>query len=226
MTTLDVPRSLFDDAVAVRRDLHRHPELGFAETRTSGLVADRLRHLGIDVVTGIAKTGVVGVLKGSRPGRTIMLRADMDALPMPDESTHEYRSSIDGIAHACGHDGHVAILLGAAALLADGRDDLAGTVVFFFQPAEEGGGGAREMVNEGALERFGVERAYGLHLTSLLPVGVTAFRAGPLMASADTVDITIRGRGGHASLPHTAVDPIFAASSVVVALQQVVSRHI
>jgi amidohydrolase len=225
-TTIEVPQPLFEDAVATRRDLHRHPELGFAEHRTSAIVAERLRKLGIDVHTGLAKTAVVGVLRGAHPGRTIMLRADMDALPMPEESDHAYRSTQDNVTHACGHDGHVAILLGAAELLADRRDELAGTVVFFFQPAEEGGGGARLMVEEGALERFSVERAYGLHLTSLLPVGVTAFRPGPLMASADTLDITVRGRGGHASLPHTSIDPIFAASSVVVALQQVVSRHI
>ena len=225
-TVLEIPRPLFDEAVQTRRDLHAHPELGFAEHRTAGVVAARLRHLGIDVHEGIAKTGVIGVLHGTRPGRTIMLRADMDALPMPEESDHDYRSTVDGVAHACGHDGHVAILLGAAALVADRRDDLAGTIVFCFQPAEEGGGGASLMVQEGVLERFSVVRAYGLHLTSLLPVGMTAFRAGPLLASADTLDLTVHGRGGHASLPHTSVDPILAASSVVVALQQVVSRQV
>jgi len=224
--TLDVPQELFASAVEMRRDLHRHPELGFAEHRTAGIVATHLRALGIDVHEGIATTGVIGVLRGARPGRTIMLRADMDALPMPEESEHDYRSQNDGITHACGHDGHVAILAAAATLLAARRHDIAGTIVFCFQPAEEGGGGAKRMVDEGVLERFGVERAYGLHLTSLLPVGVTAFRAGPLMASADNIDLTIRGRGGHASLPHTAVDPIFTASSVVVGLQQIVSRHI
>jgi hippurate hydrolase len=150
----------------------------------------------------------------------------MDALPMPEEADHDYRSQVDGVAHACGHDGHVAILAGAAALLADRRDEIAGTIVFCFQPAEEGGGGARHMVEDGVLERFGVERAYGLHLTSLLPVGVTAFRPGPMLASADNIDLTIRGRGGHASLPHTSIDPIFAASSVVVGLQQIVSRQV
>jgi amidohydrolase len=217
---------LFDEAVGTRRDLHRHPELGFAEHRTSALVAERLRRIGLEVHEGIATTGVVGVLRGSKPGRTVMLRADMDALPMPDEGDAPYRSAVDGVAHACGHDGHVAILLAAAALVADRRDDVAGSVVFCFQPAEEGGGGARVMVEQGVIERFGVERAYGLHLTSLLPTGVTAFRAGPLLASSDEFDLVVRGRGGHASLPHTSIDPILTASSVVVGLQQVVSRHV
>lgn len=166
------------------------------------------------------------MLRGLRPGRTIMLRADMDALPMPEENDADYRSSVDGVTHACGHDGHVAILLAAATLLADRREDLAGNVVFCFQPAEEGGGGARVMVEEGIIERFGVERAYGLHLTSLLPTGVTAFRAGPLLASSDEMELVVRGRGGHASLPHMSVDPILTASSVVVGLQQIVSRQV
>ncbi len=223
---IDVPERLFNEAVATRRDIHRHPELGFREHRTSQLVEERLRALGLEVHTGIATTGVVAVLRGARPGRTIMLRADMDALPMPEESEVEYRSSVDGVAHACGHDGHVAILLAAAELAAGLRDRIAGTVVFCFQPAEEGGGGARVMVEQGVLERFGVERAYGLHLTSLLPTGVTAFRPGPLMASSDEIDITVRGAGGHAALPHTAVDPILVASNVVVGLHHIVSRQI
>jgi amidohydrolase len=206
--------------------LHRHPELGFAEHRTSSIVADRLQRAGLEVHTGIARTGVVGVLRGLRPGRTVMLRADMDALPMPEENDVAYRSSVDGVTHACGHDGHVAILLGAARMLADRREDIAGNVVFCFQPAEEGGGGARVMVEDGLIERFGVERAYGLHLTSLLPTGVTAFRAGPLLASSDEIDLVVRGRGGHASLPHKSVDPILTASSIVVGLQQIVSRQV
>ncbi|MEO6989968.1 MAG: M20 family metallopeptidase [Candidatus Baltobacteraceae bacterium] len=220
-----IPEALFDDAVALRRDLHRHPELGFSERRTSARVAEILRAAHIDTHEGIATTGVVGVLRGAKPGRTIMLRADMDALPMPDEKDVAYRSSIPGATHACGHDGHVAILLSAARLLAERRDELPGTIVFCFQPAEEGGGGARKMIEEGILERFGIERAYGLHLTGQIPTGVVALRPGPLLASADDLAITIRGRGGHAAFPHLSVDPIYVASSAVVALQSVVARQ-
>jgi amidohydrolase len=223
---IEVPERLFDEAVVTRRDIHRHPELGFKEHRTSGVVEARLRALGLDVHPRIATTGVVGVLHGARPGRTIMLRADMDALPMPEETDVPYRSSVEGVAHACGHDGHVAILLAAAELAAGMRERIAGNVVFCFQPAEEGGGGARVMVEEGVIERFGVERAYGLHLTSLLPTGMTAFRPGPLMASSDEIEITVHGAGGHASLPHTAIDPILVASNVVVGLHHIVSRQI
>jgi amidohydrolase len=226
MATIAVPPALFDDAVAVRRDIHRHPELGFYEVRTAAIVERRLRALGLDVHPGIATTGVIGVLRGARPGRTIMLRADMDALPMPEENDVSYASSVDGVTHACGHDGHVAILLAAAALVAERRDELAGTIVFCFQPAEEGGGGARVMIEEGVIERFGVQRAYGLHLTSQIPTGIAALRPGPFMASSDEVDITIHGRGGHASLPHASVDPLFTAANVVVGLNHVVSRHV
>ncbi len=221
-----VPARLFEDAVATRRDIHKHPELGFHEQRTSRIVEERVRALGLEVHTGLATTGVVAILRGKRPGRTIMLRADMDALPMPEENDVPYRSTVAGVAHACGHDGHVAILLAAAEFAAGVRDEIAGTVVFCFQPAEEGGGGARVMVEEGVIERFGVERAYGLHLTSLLPTGFTAFRAGPLMASSDEIDITVHGAGGHAALPHTSVDPILVASNVVAGLHHIVSRQI
>ena len=156
--TIDVPAALANDVVKTRRDLHMHPELGFQEERTAGIVAGRLEALGYDVHTGIARTGVVGVLRGNKAGRTIMLRADMDALPILEENRQPYRSQNDGVMHACGHDGHVAILLGAAQLIADRRDELAGTVCLVFQPAEEGQGGAQLMVEEGLLERFGIER--------------------------------------------------------------------
>ncbi|MBV8355718.1 MAG: amidohydrolase, partial [Candidatus Eremiobacteraeota bacterium] len=212
------------EVVATRRDLHAHPELGFQEHRTAGIVAARLRELGIEVHERIAQTGVLGILKGGRPGKTIMLRADMDGLPILELNETAYRSQTDGAMHACGHDGHVAILLGAARILSERRADIPGTVVLCFQPAEEGMGGAREMVRAGILGEYGVERAYGLHLSSQHPVGSVGFREGPMYASSDSIELTIHGRGGHGAAPHLSIDPIFVASSFVVALQQVVSR--
>jgi amidohydrolase len=225
-TTISIPDRLADDVVLIRRDLHIHPELGFHEHRTAGIVADRLRSLGFEVHERIGKTGVVGIMKGARPGRTIMLRADMDALPILEERTHGYRSQTDGVMHACGHDGHVAILLGAAALIADRRDELSGTVALVFQPAEEGLGGARVMIEDGLFERFGIERAYGLHLSTKYRTGVLGFREGPMYASSDSIEITVEGVGGHGSAPHDAVDPIYAAASFITSVQQVVSRQI
>jgi hippurate hydrolase len=220
-----IPEQLFAEAVATRRDLHRHPELGFRETRTAAIVAAQLRDLAIEVHEGIAVTGVIGVLRGAKPGRTIMLRADMDALPMPDEKHVDYRSTVAGVMHACGHDGHVATLLAAARLIADRRADVSGTIVFCFQPAEEGLGGARVMVEDGVLERFGVERAYGLHYLATIPLGVLATRPGPMMASADSFDVEITGRGGHGSMPHLTIDPVAAAAQSIVALNQIVARR-
>ena len=214
------------EVVAVRRDLHQHPELGFEEERTAALVAQTLRALGLEVHTGIGRTGVVGVLHGARPGKTIMLRADMDALPIEEENAVPYRSATSGTMHACGHDGHVAMLLGAARLVVARRADVAGTICFLFQPAEDGKGGARAMVEDGVLERFGIERAYGLHLASAHPVGQVGFHEGPFYASSDSIEITIEGRGGHGAAPHLSVDPVYTAAQFVVALQQVVSRNI
>ena len=214
------------EVVAVRRDLHRHPELGFEEERTAALVAQTLRALGLEVHTGIGRTGVVGVLHGARPGKTVMLRADMDALPIDEENTVPYRSESNGTMHACGHDGHVAMLLGAARLVVARRGEVAGTVCFLFQPAEEGKGGARAMVQDGVLERFGIQRAYGLHLASAHPVGQVGFHEGPFYASSDSIEITIEGRGGHGAAPHLSVDPIYTAAQFVVAVQQVVSRNV
>jgi amidohydrolase len=219
-------RDLLQDVIALRRDLHAFPELGFEEYRTAGIAAQRLRALGYEVHEQIATTGVVGVLRGEQPGKTIMLRADMDALPLQEEAEHGYRSRIAGRMHACGHDGHVAILLGAAALIAEKRDALRGTVVLCFQPAEEGKGGARAMVEEGLIERFGVERAYGLHLFSQLPTGVIGLREGEFYASSDSIEVTIHGRGGHGAAPHLSVDPILVAAQFVTSVQQVVSREI
>jgi amidohydrolase len=224
--TIDVPADVAAEVVATRRDLHRHPELGFEEHRTSALVADRLRALGFDVHTGIGKTGVVGVVKGARPGKTIMLRADMDALPIDEENEVPYRSEAAAHMHACGHDGHVAMLLGAARVVMSRRDEIAGTVCFLFQPAEEGKGGAKAMVEEGVLERFGIERAYGLHLASAHPAGQVGFREGAFYASSDSIEITIEGKGGHGASPHLSIDPIYVASQFVVAVQQVVSRQV
>jgi amidohydrolase len=224
--TIDVPAEVAAEVVATRRDLHQHPELGFEEHRTSALVADRLRALGFDVHTGIGKTGVVGVVKGAHPGKTIMLRADMDALPIDEENEVPYRSQAAVHMHACGHDGHVAMLLGAARVVMSRRDEIAGTVAFLFQPAEEGKGGAKAMVEEGVLERFGIERAYGLHLASAHPAGQVGFREGAFYASSDSIEITIEGKGGHGASPHLSIDPIYVAAQFVVAVQQVVSRQV
>lgn len=224
--SITIPERLVDDIVLIRRDLHMHPELGFQEHRTAGIVADRLRRLGFDVHEGIGKTGVVGVLRGTKPGRTIMLRADMDALPIAEERDHAYRSQADGRMHACGHDGHVAILLGAASLIADRKDEIAGTVCLVFQPAEEGLGGARMMIEDGLFERFGIERAYGLHLASKYPTGVLGFREGSMYASSDSIEINVNGIGGHGSAPHDTIDPIYTAANFITSVQQVVSRQI
>jgi len=223
---IEVPADVEAEVVATRRDLHEHPELGFEEERTAALVAARLRALGFDVHTGIGKTGVVGVLKGDKPGKTIMLRADMDALPIDEENDVAYRSRTAVHMHACGHDGHVAMLLGAARIVMSRRDEVAGTVCFLFQPAEEGKGGAKAMVADGVLERFGIERAYGLHLASTHPVGQVGFREGAFYASSDSIEITVEGKGGHGAAPHQTVDPVYVASQFVVAVQQIVSRNI
>jgi len=224
--TITVPERLSDDVIAMRRDLHMHPELGFEEHRTANIVAGRLRALGFDVHEHVGRTGVVGVIHGAKPGRTIMLRADMDALPIAEERTHSYRSQSEGRMHACGHDGHVAILLGAAALIADRRDELAGTVCLVFQPAEEGLGGAKVMIEDGLFERFKIERAYGLHLSTKYRTGVLGFREGPMYASSDSIEIDVTGIGGHGSAPHDAVDPIYAAATFITSVQQVVSRQV
>ncbi len=227
MTALaQCPADLVADVIAVRRDLHRHPELGFEERRTAALVATRLREFEYEVAEGIGITGVVGMLRGTRPGKTVMLRADMDALPIEEENDAGYASQTRGKMHACGHDGHVAMLLGAAALIARRRDELAGTIVLCFQPAEEGRGGAQAMIDAGVLERFGVERAYGLHLASAFPTGIVGLREGSFYASSDSIEITIEGAGGHGAAPHLSVDPVYVAGAFIVAVQQIVARQI
>ncbi len=209
-----------------RRDLHRHPELLYDLPRTSALVAEKLRAFGIDeVITGLAGTGVVGVLHGrSGPGGpTVALRADMDALPITEASGKPWASTRAGRMHACGHDGHTAMLLGAARYLAETRA-FEGSVVFVFQPAEEGGGGALRMIEDGLFERVRIDRIFGIHNLPGLEVGRIAVKPGPTMAAADRFRIEIRGRGGHAAMPHQAVDPLLVGSQIVVALQSIVAR--
>ncbi|HRW15774.1 M20 aminoacylase family protein [Amaricoccus sp.] len=210
-----------------RRDLHAHPEILFETHRTSAFVAEKLRGFGCDeVATGIGRTGVVGVIRGrsSASGRVIALRADMDALPMAEETGLPHASRTPGAMHACGHDGHTAMLLGAAQYLAETRN-FDGTAVVIFQPAEEGGGGGREMVEEGMMERFGIEEVYGLHNMPGLPLGAFGIRPGPMLASTDLFTIHVTGRGGHAAQPHDCIDPILAASQIVAALQGIVARN-
>jgi amidohydrolase len=219
-------KEVFDEVVATRRDLHAHPELGFREQRTAGIVAARLRELGIETHERIAQTGILGIIKGGRPGRTFMLRADMDGLPIAELNDAPYRSENAGVMHACGHDGHVAMLLGAARQLVARRSEISGTVVLCFQPAEEGLGGARAMVEAGIIEEYRIERAYGLHLSSTYRTGKVGFIEGPMYASSDSIEVTIHGRGGHGAAPHLSIDPIYTASQFVVNVQQVVSRVI
>jgi amidohydrolase len=200
---------LLDDTVALRRRLHAHPELGLDLPGTQETVLDALDGLGLELSTGRATSSVTAVLEGGAPGPTTLLRGDMDALPMPEDTGLSYASQVDGAMHACGHDAHTAMLVGAARLLAARRDRLAGRVVFMFQPGEEGFGGADVMLNEGLLETAGpVDRAFAIHVTPVLPSGLVAGRAGALMASADAFDVTVTGKGGHASMPYDAVDPV------------------
>jgi amidohydrolase len=211
--------------IATRRDLHRHPELGFQEVRTAGIVAERLHAAGYEVRTGIAETGVVGTLRGGAgEGPTLLLRADMDALPIHEETAHDWVSSNPGVMHACGHDAHVAIGLAVAERLAAKQDGWRGTVKYVFQPAEEGGGGARRMVEEGVLD--GVDAALGLHVWTVMESGLVGVVPGPFMASAAEFTVTVRGKGGHGASPHETVDAVLVGSQIVVALQSVVSRNV
>ncbi|CAA2103138.1 putative hydrolase YxeP [Methylobacterium bullatum] len=228
MPIVDRIAALADEITAWRHDLHAHPELQYDVHRTAGFVAEKLRGFGCDeVATGIGRTGVVGLIRGRSHGsnRAIGLRADMDALPIQEVRDLAYRSTVPGRMHACGHDGHTAMLLGAAKYLAETRD-FDGTAVMIFQPAEEGGGGGEAMVRDGMMERFGVETVYGLHNIPGLELGRFAIRPGPIMASTDRFTITIEGRGGHAAQPHLAIDSVLVASHIVVALQSVVARGV
>ncbi|MFT4202014.1 amidohydrolase [Gordonia sp. (in: high G+C Gram-positive bacteria)] len=214
-----------DGLRALRRDLHAHPELAFAEHRTAGVIADRLRGLGIEVTTGIGGTGVVGVITGSAPGPVVGLRADMDALPITEELPRPHASQTEGVMHACGHDGHCAMLLGAAELLV-GKPDFAGTVVLVFQPAEEGAAGAPAMIADGVLEKFGIQEIYGIHNIPGIPAGDFAVRPGTQLASFDDLDIVLSAAGGHAMAPHLTGDVIVAGAALVTALQTIVSRRL
>jgi hippurate hydrolase len=212
---------------AWRRDLHEHPEVLFDTHRTSGIVADKLRAFGCDeVVTGIGRTGVVGLIHGRShgSGRVIGLRADMDALPMTEATGLPHASKTPGAMHACGHDGHTAMLLGAAQYLAETRN-FDGTVAVIFQPAEEGGGGGREMVEDGMMDRFGIQEVYGMHNMPGVPLGEFHIRPGAIMACSDVFSIEVTGRGGHGAQPHNCIDPIVVASQMVLALQSIVSRE-
>ncbi len=216
--------SQLDEMTGWRRDLHAHPELGFEERRTSEFVAAKLEDWGLEVHRGLASTGVVATLRGRQEGRrAIGLRADMDALPILELNQFDHASRNRGKMHACGHDGHTAMLLGAARYLAS-EPEFAGTVHFIFQPAEEGRGGAERMVREGLFTQFPCDAVYGMHNWPGLPLGVVGVRTGAMMSSMDKVNIKVTGRGGHGALPHLAVDPVVVAAHIVTALQTLVSR--
>jgi amidohydrolase len=214
--------------VADRRQFHENPELGFQEFETAKTVAERLKALGVeDIRTGIAVTGVTGLIKGGKgPGKVILLRADMDALPILEENAVDYKSKIDGKMHACGHDAHTAMLLGIARVLIDRKDDFAGSVKLLFQPAEEGGGGARIMIEEGVLSDPEVDAVFGMHMDQNSPVGTISLRPGPCMAAADRFYVTIKGKGGHGAHPDLTHDPIAIGAQIVTALQNIVAREI
>ena len=226
-TLLESAHALLEPAVGLRRQIHAHPELGLDLPHTQQLVLQALKGLRLEVSTGSAVTSVVAVLEGGRPGPTTLLRADMDALPMPEGTGLPYSSEIEGAMHACGHDAHVAMLAGAATLLAEHRESLAGRVVLMFQPGEEGHGGARVMLDEGLLERFGpVDRAFAIHITPIFPSGSINTKPGAMLASADEFRLVVSGRGGHASMPHHAIDPLPVACEIVTSLQSMVTRRV
>jgi hippurate hydrolase len=228
MTIVNRIAEMQAEAAAWRRDIHAHPEIMFDVHRTAASVAEKLKAFGCDeVVTGIGKTGLVGVIhgKGQGAGKVIGLRADMDALPMDEQTNLPYRSTNPGKMHACGHDGHTAMLLTAAKYLAETRN-FSGTTVVIFQPAEEGGGGGREMVKEGLMERFGIQEVYGMHNMPGVPLGEFAIRPGPLLAAADRIVIEIEGLGSHAAKPHMGVDPVVVGAQIVSQAQTIVSRSV
>ena len=219
-------QALFEYTQGLRRDFHIHPELGFHEVRTSGIVSRELNSLGLEVHTGLAGTGVVALIEGAKPGPVILVRADMDALPIEEQTGAAYASQNHGVMHACGHDGHTAILLTVARILNTHRHELAGTVKLMFQPAEEGLGGAEKMIESGILENPKVDVALGLHVWNEQLVGWFGIANGPAMAGAEIFKIKVIGKGGHGAAPHLAVDPVLAAAQIVTALQGIVSRNV
>ncbi len=226
MGYLEEAEELFDYTQALRRDFHLHPELGFKEVRTAGIVARELRELGLEVTTGVADTGVMALLEGSSPGPVVMLRFDMDALPIQEQTGAEYASVHPGVMHACGHDGHTAIGLAAARLLVAHRQELAGTVKLVFQPAEEGLGGAERMIAEGVLEQPRPDYCLGVHVWNDQPVGWLGIAPGPVMAAGEIFQVRVKGQGGHGAIPHLAVDPVVASAHIITALQSIVSRNV
>jgi amidohydrolase len=225
----DESDALRDDLVAVRRDLHQHPELAFHEVRTAGIVADKLNQLGYEVQTGIGKTGVVGVLEGAKPSATpltLLLRFDMDALPIHEQVDVPFKSEVDGKMHACGHDAHTSIGLGVATMMARHRDQWSGVAKFVFQPAEEIVGGAKAMIADGVLASPKPDRALSMHVDSMRPVGTIAMTDGPTMAASGAFKIAVRGRGTHGASPHLGADPVVAAAQIITALQSIVARNV
>lgn len=223
---LNEAKQLFDYTQALRRDFHQHPELGLQEFRTAGIIANELKGLDLEVSTGLAETGVVGIIEGGSPGPTVLLRFDMDALPVTEETGVEYASKYEGLMHACGHDGHMSIGLTVAQLLNNHRDELTGTIKLVFQPGEEGHGGGERMVNEGVLENPRPDYALAMHLWNDYPIGTVSATPGPVMAGSQTFTIKVIGKGSHAAAPHQGVDPLLAAAHIVTALQSITSRNI
>lgn len=214
------------EVIALRRDFHQHPEIGLKETRTAGIIAGYLKKVGLVVKTGVGRTGVVGLLQGGKPGKTLMMRADMDALPIQEKNQVSYRSENDGVMHACGHDGHMAILLGAAKILNDHRHKISGQIKFVFQPGEEGYDGARLMIEDGVMEDPRVDAVIGLHLGCKIKTGKIGLRNGAFMASSDAFSIRVYGQMGHGAHPESGVDAIYISGNVITSLQSLVSREV
>ncbi len=219
-------RLIQEDVIRWRRDLHQHPELSFQELRTGGIVARTLTELGLEVQTGVGRTGVIGLLEGAHDGPTVLIRADMDALPIAEATGLDYASGVPNVMHACGHDGHTAIALGVARVMAAKREQLHGRIKFVFQPAEEIGEGARAMIADGALDNPRPDVTLGLHLWNNLPVGTLGVADGPVMAGSSIFTIEIAGKGGHAAAPHMSIDPVVCAAHLITALQTIISRTI